>query len=557
MKLWVPSYRRKPPIGQEEIDWSHPLARGLVFCSIANAGAGGPQELITRQNPSSYSGAMVPTPQGPCLGFKIVNSTDIAYYQNCIVIPASTPFSCAIRCNVAPFTSSTRYVMGSNRSGTNWINRGFQQDTSNRIGFINSTTGGGQSGGVIAADSTGNFYSYCGTHSGTIGDYATNTKVYKNGIVQSFVAGTEESGAFNIGDGDYFLGNNRTDLTRDLSGTILYAYFWTRTLAPDEAIALHDDPYCFLRPIIRRTYFVSAGGGGDVLLAASLSATATIAASASVDRQIAAAPSATGTLAVALGREATFSANLSATAAIGAQIDRDATLAAPLADAGTLEASVSIDRALAAPIAESATLGVALSVDRSVAAALSATATFAVSIQTAADVTFSAALAASGSLGAAVSADRALAAPLASTGTLAVNIEIQGQVLLSAHLQDVASLGGDLAIDRPLIAPILSSGAFAIALNPDRAFSAALSAAGLLTCDVEFSTGISASLTAITQILTSISVERPMAASLAGSATLAVNLEKLLLPSEGVDWTVPSCGRRWTAPSTSKIWTLT
>src|SRR3990167_4956320 len=74
--LW-PDPRVKPPFGAAEVDWSHPLARGLAFLSIFNESGSGVVDLVTKLGGSPVNAPFV-TPSADGLG---VDLSTNGYYK--------------------------------------------------------------------------------------------------------------------------------------------------------------------------------------------------------------------------------------------------------------------------------------------------------------------------------------------------------------------------------------------------------------------------------------------------------------------------------------------
>jgi hypothetical protein len=145
------------------------------------------------------------------------------------------------------------------------------------------------------------------------------------------------------------------------NGRVLVAYVanWHRALTDAELVALtaSDDKiteqFSFLRPVVRRRWFVSAAGAE---FAAAISGTATVAGALSTTITLGAAASATVNATASLTTAITVGASLSATASAAANLTNAITLATAVSASATASAGLATAITLAAQAPATATV---------------------------------------------------------------------------------------------------------------------------------------------------------------------------------------------------------
>lgn len=261
--------RVKPPYGSVEVDWGHPLARGVEFVTLLNEGAGGPLEL-TQRRIGALLGATPPLWGATGKGIGLIGQTNTAengidygnlpYLANIAAATASWAFLInpkdATECNLAERGDLTFDAEGwqiGDLSAAGWLAlRVSNSASSNTRAAINTPPLGKSSSVVFVFD---------GTQTGS------NIKIYLDGVAQSHAFDSNGDGS---GFGDDTTGpRHKVRLmfqdsanAKSFTGQMAYAYIWKgRQLQASDALRLHAEPYAFLRPIIRRRYSVPAAGG--------------------------------------------------------------------------------------------------------------------------------------------------------------------------------------------------------------------------------------------------------------------------------------------------------
>jgi hypothetical protein len=254
-----------PPMSAQ-INWSHPLSKGLTSCCLLNEGGGLAIKDIAQNYISTATAFTWPaTSLNSNLGTQAAfdGSTSTVFLKSPdLVIPSNSPgltFSCWVNSSGNIATDSQRFmVLATGGLGSQFSL--LMGRTANKMSAFARTS----SSGLIQIDS-----------SITI---STNTWYH--------VCATMTTGAFNL----YINGNNvGTNATSDLTGTIgsivstwnitlgsisgtavltgkmAVALIHTRALTPSEVQQLYSSPYCFLQPPRLYSVDVPAGGASTLI----------------------------------------------------------------------------------------------------------------------------------------------------------------------------------------------------------------------------------------------------------------------------------------------------
>lgn len=243
----------KPPVGAAYIDWSHPLARGLVGCWLFNEGAGSPANLVKRR--SAVTSGTPTWTQGRRGVAKSYGATD--HYET-LDTTSALPL---------PLTRAT--VLAIRR----------KTDTTLRASslFGEATTASRLGAHVPYSDGTVYWdFHDAGTSRLTWGGYSVSTDfetwafvygatqaIYFNGALQASQAG---AGATRSNDGGDFFANRGNGLGGDLQ-EIVYFSVSDAEITAAEIAEWNADPYAFLRPVVRRVYARAAAvvGAGTTI----------------------------------------------------------------------------------------------------------------------------------------------------------------------------------------------------------------------------------------------------------------------------------------------------
>lgn len=228
--------RRKPPFGSVEVDFEHPLARGLTGAILYPFD----KDLVSgvKVLPASGSG------QGPKPEYFRTNSQNYWAPQD----SSQSTIAVDLRFESDPNTSAaiqySYFVSNTDRQsiGLYW------EDTNTRFVIVFSRNSASQNSG------TGNpiistTFPVVGQLIGTYDWGAGSAVVYQN-LVQ--VANTGPAGTYAADS------RKRMRVSEIAQWGVKYFYLWNRLLGETERAWLFAEPYVFFRPIVRRRWFVPA-----------------------------------------------------------------------------------------------------------------------------------------------------------------------------------------------------------------------------------------------------------------------------------------------------------
>ena len=233
---------QKPRFGSVEIDWVHPLARGLFAAWIFNEGAGGPTDLVRGTRGTLNGPTWGTTTAGIALGHVAGSSQ---WVDGGTAPPAMVAGPGSIVARIFPTTVGSNYFMPVSR------NKG-AGDNDWEIQIENTTAKvllGGNGFEQIKSTSTlsaNTLYDLAFVLGGAgVGEFFYLNGGLDNSTFVGFNWKTAD-GAIEFGrragNGFYY------------DGSISHVYLYSRALEAAEARALALDPYAFLRPKVARMY---------------------------------------------------------------------------------------------------------------------------------------------------------------------------------------------------------------------------------------------------------------------------------------------------------------
>lgn len=243
-------WTRKPlPTEKVEIDWSHPLSANLAACWLMHE-AGGLR--VTDIASKKYHGALI-NPAGRSAGpggigidfngtSTRVDTADIPFGGTAPVSIFSLFRPDSITGNRHLVAQGTEIVLRFVDANLEFILNSFT--TNDRVSVAHSLTAGKLHSAAGSYGSSGLIRVYQdGKSLGSVtptGAYADVASVFQLGAL---------TGA------EFF------------AGAMYCAMIWQRELSAAQMAWLHAEPYAFIRPVIRRTYFVAAGIPADPMAA--------------------------------------------------------------------------------------------------------------------------------------------------------------------------------------------------------------------------------------------------------------------------------------------------
>ncbi|MCW5623909.1 MAG: hypothetical protein KIT73_04220 [Burkholderiales bacterium] len=245
--------RGNQPQGGAQIDWAHPIARGLRFVQVGDIA----------QNMADFAlragGAGSPTDLVGGLG-RARRYQDTAEFYTVPALDAGTEWGMFVLADVALMNTWGGVMAHTSNLGTTQGWAGWQlinDSTWNCYGAAGSPVGGlaisgeiiGQVGIALAA-----------TYEAGIG-----TQMWLNGVRRTAVSGTAGAGAPGVG---YLKVASSRD-SAAMTGNVYAAYAWDRGISTPEVEALQENPWAFFAPRRRRIY-VDIGAGPVLLSVADL-----------------------------------------------------------------------------------------------------------------------------------------------------------------------------------------------------------------------------------------------------------------------------------------------
>lgn len=256
---------KRVPLMPVEVDWQHPLSRGLVCCFVPGGASGFDNladygtrvaanngDFAQRLTPGS-AGALVSTSIGPGLDSRTASGG------------ASGPGGSNLSAPVTTFTLGWAgdYFGATGGSNLESMLMGVSASAARPAQFMNHN-----SGLIFAYTQTGFIIRIQSNHIPASGFRALACTFTLNGTALIYSEGVQVgSGAITTMTGGW---NNSP--TVDLGASLTRANpviscigtIWTRVLTPDEITWVSQEPFAMLRPVAKRVYYnntVASGGG--------------------------------------------------------------------------------------------------------------------------------------------------------------------------------------------------------------------------------------------------------------------------------------------------------
>lgn len=234
----------KPPLGSQ-IDWSHPLSRGLVGCFLMNEGGGGKiGDLLNKTNGSIQTAPWIVGKDGPALNFSTTTYQVKLGDTNILDNATSCSFSFWIYPNV---TMNGRII-------SKWGNENVEQS------FLISTPGSGGSKIQFAVQRSASYvikYTNNGLPTGVWSNVAitwvaeNTVRIYFNGINQALTTESGGSGSCSSilnGNTQLEFGYETEEATASANMKLSNVQIWrNRVFSPQEIQQLYQEPYCFIK----------------------------------------------------------------------------------------------------------------------------------------------------------------------------------------------------------------------------------------------------------------------------------------------------------------------
>lgn len=244
--IW-PDPRVKPPFGAAEINWGHPLARGLVGCWLFNEG-GGPPTNLAQQRPSPLTSGptWVPTVAGIGMDFSGTAFADGNLRQGSI--PA--PLTLVVQAIIDSLTETRVPIWEGDADSATWNAHYLSVGTD---GSVNANTA--ENNVFAAAVSGAGLVSINRVYQiGGVWQSATDRRVFLDGIERAQNATSQTP----IGMEALSIGNHRITGSVAADQKVTFALAYEIGLSAPTMAWLWAEPYAVLQPIVRRRWFVPA-----------------------------------------------------------------------------------------------------------------------------------------------------------------------------------------------------------------------------------------------------------------------------------------------------------
>lgn len=250
---------KQPPLGAQ-INFGHPLAKGLTFYVLNNAGAGLQKALLPLNLPGNSVGSM-PSPNwnnSPGGLSQNWNGAWSTWYERGSWVEPSTQVTLVTRArrtgtltsdarpcektftnNVNPFLS---YALDYNPSGAG---QDVFQAAVTTGGTVHGGTNVSLSAGATLSEHTSGM-TYDGAH---LAAYFNGIRKQNDAVTGSISYDTSSSGRFIVS------GVSSASAAGEWIGQVYYAAVWNRALTQSEMEWLHVEPYAMLMPRKQINYF--------------------------------------------------------------------------------------------------------------------------------------------------------------------------------------------------------------------------------------------------------------------------------------------------------------
>jgi hypothetical protein len=253
----------KPPVGSQ-IDWSHPLSKGLAFVSILNEKGGKPIELLTKTPANVRDGiwspngidcsAITTTQKGASWDLSNIKSSTGNGLGDYTILVCANPISEDTK---RALFSQKNDALGSPYTQT-WfaVNADASDNSSQNKISMNIYSGAGYGAyGNYTFD--GNFHTFVGLRKNAL--FSIYVDLQNLSLTTNYVEGNRTMWKVGLKTAIGSMAGTYTGT--QFNRTIKYAYAWNRDLTPTEIKKLYEDPYCFIQPPTVWSKFKQAVGG--------------------------------------------------------------------------------------------------------------------------------------------------------------------------------------------------------------------------------------------------------------------------------------------------------
>lgn len=276
--LW-PDRLIHPPYGSVEIDWAHPLARGLVAWFAPHA------DLVSglRLTPGGGAG-LVGFGGRPEVAVRAetANARFAAVASDRLKLQPPLTFACRVRVLSEPDDYASFVGVAVNNTGSApYVAYNLAKFQSGDILGLNYNNGGSTylSAYTNEVDFDTLSYPWVAHLVATI-PYNAAPTLRVNGVAVTLASAPTTTALAYTATAEVFVGETWASTGRNSHAEVTDFQIWNRALAADEAAALYREPYALLRAVAPVAFFdlgaVPEGGGGPTEGAGSSSGVATV-----------------------------------------------------------------------------------------------------------------------------------------------------------------------------------------------------------------------------------------------------------------------------------------
>jgi hypothetical protein len=267
MRLGWDGYN-KPPKGSG-LDEGHPLASGLILCSLFNEGVGAPTAFDTTRlhnNGTLRTVDWVVGQRGWALNFDHVwDTNDIVDYGVMLETEAQSELTVVVSCRwdatADPGTPIAKFTGWENGWAIRFYTDGHIQY---RVSAASSNSDGYTGTGLVSIDT---WYQAALVFDGGGSANSDKLKGYLDGVAQSLSYNNTVPTATHSGQADnLILGAEVDPWGSNFDGKIDYMAVWNRALDAQEIAWLYDQPYAFIRTPAPRRWFWDDGAAPPLSL---------------------------------------------------------------------------------------------------------------------------------------------------------------------------------------------------------------------------------------------------------------------------------------------------
>lgn len=263
MALILPARYRRQPTGPAHIDWSHPLARGLVYFTVGNTGA----DLVSySQIERIGGGTIIHGAFGNALKSSSLTADGwYSKFDKSLVQSITNAFTIAVHSEISSISANGK-IFNLPLSNSTWV-APYASLTLGAIGtdgriYLSSHPGAG-AGTTSSRAQFGANTATAGVRHYIVSRDAATVEALINGTLSTGFTNTFTTNDIVFGTADSIIQLNRTvsSLAEGTIGHNYHAALWSRALTLEEKKEFNDNPYGLLIPQRNTLYSLASSTG--------------------------------------------------------------------------------------------------------------------------------------------------------------------------------------------------------------------------------------------------------------------------------------------------------